>query len=64
MPWSKVQPERVEAFRTALLRAPEVTMKKMSGCEASHLNGEKFCHALEETMIVRLDEFRRAAAAR
>jgi len=39
-------------------------MKKMSGCEASHLNGEKFCHALEETMIVRLDEFRRAAAAR
>jgi len=60
----KVPPENVEAFRRAIPQEEGVTIKKMFGCEAGFVNGNMFCGTFESTMIVRLDEAARTAAAK
>jgi TfoX/Sxy family transcriptional regulator of competence genes len=57
----KVPPENAEAFRRAIPQDPDVSIKKMFGCEAGFVNGNMFCGTFESTMIVRLDETGRKA---
>ncbi len=62
MAWKKVPQENVEAFAAALPPSAGVELKKMFGCPAGFVNGNMFCGAHQEDVLVRLDEAEREKA--
>ena len=62
MAWKKVPQEIVEAFSAALPPAAGVELKKMFGCPAGFVNGNMFCGAHQEDILIRLDEPQRENA--